>query len=335
MTAASFNRPTMQDVADRVGVSKALVSLVFRNAPGPSAESRRRIIDAADELGYRVNRAAALMTARRTHLIGVVADIGNTFHAHMAELMVDVADSAGYEVVLGAVTSTRTENVVHDTMLSFRCEALILLGPLLTETQLSELGRRLPVVVVGRRTRCHAVDVVRTADGRGIGKVVDHLVESGHRRISHIGGGLGTISSDRRAGYVRAMKRHGLSDAIDIVEGDLTESAGVLACRTLLQRKRLPTAVVAANDRSGIGLLDELLRSGVRIPHDISVAGYDDSALARLAHIDLTSVSQEPQRQAESAVKAVVDRLDNHRLKRIDLVLEPHLILRTTTRSLR
>src|SRR5690349_7589766 len=73
------DRPTMQDIADHVGVSKALVSLVFRNAPGPSAETRKRVLAAADELGYRVNRTAALMTARRSHLIGVMANIRNTF----------------------------------------------------------------------------------------------------------------------------------------------------------------------------------------------------------------------------------------------------------------
>jgi len=91
-------RPTMQDIAERVGVSKALVSLVFRNAPGPSAETRERVLAAADELGYRVNRAAALMTARRSHLIGVMANIRNSFHAEVVEHIVAAGDAAGYEI---------------------------------------------------------------------------------------------------------------------------------------------------------------------------------------------------------------------------------------------
>ena len=97
-----------------------------------------------------------------------------------------------------------------------------------------------------------------------------------------------------KPGYVRAMKRHGLADAIDIIEGDFTEQAGIFAARQLLERRERPTAVCAANDRSAIGLLDELRRSGIDVPGDIAVAGYDDSVLARLAHIDLTTVSQEP-----------------------------------------
>jgi len=327
----NHDRPTMQDIADHVGVSKALVSLVFRNAPGPSAETRKRVLAAADELGYRVNRAAALMTARRSHLIGVMANIRSTFHAELVEDIVAEADRYGYEVVLGAVTPTHAEPAVVETLLSFRCEALILLGPEIGDAAVTELARRVPVVVVGRRMSGSTVDVVRTADGRGIGQVVDHLVELGHRRISHLSGGGGTIPADRRAGYVRAMKRHGLSDAIDIVDGDFTERSGMLAAQELLRRRRRPTAVCAANDQSAIGLLDQLLRAGVDVPGDIAVAGYDDSVLARLAHIDLTTVSQEPRQQAERAVRAVVERLDENRQERLDVLLEPRLVVRHTT----
>ena len=327
----NHDRPTMQDIADHVGVSKALVSLVFRNAPGPSAETRKRVLAAADELGYRVNRAAALMTARRSHLIGVMANIRSTFHAELVEDIVAEADRCGYEVVLGAVTPTHAEPAVVETLLSFRCEALILLGPEIGDAAVTELARRVPVVVVGRRMSGSTVDVVRTADGRGIGQVVDHLVELGHRRISHLSGGGGTIPADRRAGYVRAMKRHGLSDAIDIVDGDFTERSGMLAAQELLRRRRRPTAVCAANDQSAIGLLDQLLRACVDVPGDIAVAGYDDSTLARLAHIDLTTVSQEPRQQAERAVRAVVERLDENRQERLDVLLEPRLVVRRTT----
>ena len=321
----------MQDVADHVGVSKALVSMVFRRVAGPSAQTRQRVLEAAEKLGYRPNRSAALLSLRRSHLIGVMANIRNTFHAELVEDIVAEADSFGYEVVLGAVTPTHGESAVVDTLLDFRCEALVLLGPELADATLAELAARAPVVVVGRRVPSPAVDVVRTADARGIGRVVDHLVELGHRRISHLSGGSGTIPNDRKSGYMRAMKRHGLGDAIDILDGDFTEHAGILAARTLLGRMQLPTAVCAANDRSAIGLLDELRRSGVDVPSGVAVAGYDDSVLAQLAHIDLTTVSQEPRQQAERAVRAVVERLDDGRRDRVEVLLEPRLVVRHTT----
>jgi DNA-binding LacI/PurR family transcriptional regulator len=89
--------------------------------------------------------------------------------------------------------------------------------------------------------------------------------------------------------------------------------------------------VFAAPSQSAIGLLDQLLRAGVDVPGDIAVAGYDDSMLARLAHIDLTTVSQEPRQQAERAVRAVVERLDESRQDRLDVLLEPRLVIRHTT----
>ena len=155
---------TMQDVADHVGVSKALVSMVFRRVPGPSDETRQRVLEAAEKLGYRPNRSAALLSLRRSHLIGVMANIRNTFHAELVEDIVAEADAYGYEVVLGAVTPTHGESAVVDTLLGFRCEALILLGPELSDAALAETRRQ----GAGRRRRPTCVVPVdrRGAHGR-------------------------------------------------------------------------------------------------------------------------------------------------------------------------
>lgn len=320
----------MQDIADKVGVSKALVSLIFRNAPGPSAETRQRVMAAADELGYRVNRNAALMTARRTHHIGVTINIRNSFHTEIAEHIVAAADRAGYEVVLGAVTPTHDEAKVIDTLLDFRCEGILLIGPELSTAGLANLGGKVPSVVIGRRVPTDALDVVRTADGRGIASVVDYLVGLGHRRVTHVSAGSGVIATDRRNGYLRAMRRHGLESEARVIDGDFTEAAGIAAAQQLL-KAQLPTAVVCANDRLGAGVLDALRRAGVDVPGEVSVTGYDDSMLARLGHIDLTTVSQKPQEQADHAVAAVVERLDKDRTEARSSVLTPELVVRATT----
>jgi DNA-binding LacI/PurR family transcriptional regulator len=325
------NRPTMQDIADKVGVSKALVSLVFRKAPGPSAETRERVFAAAEQLGYRVNRTAALMSARRSHLIGVTAEIRNSFHAEMVEDIVSAADRAGYEVVLGAVTPTHHESQVIDTLLDFRCEGIILLGPVASPDDLAALGERLPLVVVGRRLKAASLDVVRAADSRGIAAAVDHLAALGHHRIVHLAGGSGSIRGDRRDGYLRAMRRHGFDEDIEIIEGDFTESTGMAAAEKLLAAEELPTALVAGNDRMAIGVLDVLRRAGVDVPGDVSLTGYDDSPLAHLSHVDLTTVSQDPLEQSNRAVAAVVERLDHQRTEATSSVLEPRLIVRATT----
>ena len=271
------------------------------------------------------------MTARRSHLIGVMTDIRNSFHAEMVEDIVEASDRAGYEVVLGAVTTTHGESKVIDTLLDFRCEGVILLGPESDVATLTEMGQQLPTVVVGRRVASPALDVVRAADARGIGAVVDHLVALGHRRIVHVTGGSGSIAADRRKGYLRAMRRNGLDEHVEFIEGDFTENAGVDAAKVLLTADRLPSAVVCANDRSAVGVLDALRRAGVDVPGAVSITGYDDSVLAQLGHIDLTSVSQAPREQANRAVEAVVERLDRGRTEPASSVLMPQLVVRGTT----
>ena len=103
------------------------------------------------------------------------------------------------------------------------------------------------------------------------------------------------------------------------------------AAQGIMLRPRCPTAVVRANDRIAIGMLDGLRRAGVEVPGEVSVSGYDDSLLAQLAHIDLTTVSQEPREQANRAVEAVVERLDGGRTARVSSVLAPRLVVRRTT----
>jgi DNA-binding LacI/PurR family transcriptional regulator len=109
------------------------------------------------------------------------------------------------------------------------------------------------------------------------------------------------------------------------------EAAGAAAARIMLADAELPTAVIAANDRCAIGLLDVFLRAGVRVPEDVSVVGYDDGELARLAHIDLTTVSQEAAEQARQAVAAALERLDGSRTEPVEVVLKPHLVVRGST----
>jgi DNA-binding LacI/PurR family transcriptional regulator len=330
--ATAHRRPRLEDVAARVGMSPASVSMVLSNAPGPSAATRERVLEAAAELGYRPDRTASLLARRRTHLVGVLLQAGSPFHAELVEDIYEAAERQGYDVVLSAVTRTRDERRATETLVDFRCEALVLLGPVAPAAQLAALGRQLPVVVIGRRVASGGVDVVRSADAEGVGQAVDHLAGMGHRSIAYVDGGRGPIAADRRRGYRTAMRRHGLAGHARVIAGDHTEAAGTKAARTLLAEGRpLPTAVVAFNDSCALGLLDAFNRAGVEVPAEVSVVGYDDSSLSRLAHVNLTTVSQDARRQAEHAVAAAVERLDGGRGSPREVVLAPHLVVRGTT----
>jgi DNA-binding LacI/PurR family transcriptional regulator len=325
-------RPRLEDVAERVGMSPASVSMVLSNAPGPSAATRERVLEAAAELGYRTDRTASLLARRRTHLVGVLMELGSAFHAELAADLHEAAEGRGYDVVLSAVTRTRDERRAIETLVDFRCEALVLLGPVAPAAQLADLGRQLPVVVIGRRVTANGVDVVRSADADGVGQAVDHLAGLGHRAIAYVDGGRGPIAADRRRGYRTAMRRHRLGGHLQVIGGDHTEAAGTRAAQALLEAGRpLPTAVVAFNDHCALGLLDAFSRAGVEVPGQVSVAGYDDSSLARLAHVNLTTVSQDARAQAEHAVAAAVERLDGGRVRAREVVLPPRLVVRGTT----
>jgi DNA-binding LacI/PurR family transcriptional regulator len=322
-------RPRLEDVAARVGVSTASVSLVLRGVAGPSAETREKVLAAAAELGYRADRTASLLARRRRHLLGVMMDVLNPFHAELVEEIHVEAAHAGYEVVLATLTRDHDEDRAIGTLLDFRCEALILLGTDASEERLDDLASQAPCIVVGRTAGQAGVDAVRSADDVGVDAALDHLIGLGHRRIAFVDGGSGAVASARRKGYRRAMRRAGLEP--HVLRGDHTEAGGIRAGRRLAAADDRPTAVVASNDRLAVGLMDAFLRSGIEVPKAVSIVGYDDSMLARRAHIDLTTVNQDAPAQARHAVLAAVTRLDEGRTVREEMVLVPHLVVRGST----
>jgi len=324
-------RPRLEDVAAAVGVSPATASLVLRGVAGPSATTRERVLEAATQLGYRPDRAASLLASRRSRLLGVVMDIANPFHAQMVEGTQDAADRHGYDLVLSAVTRGRDERRAVETLLDSRCEALVLLGPQAPTDRLVELDRQLPLVAVGRPVPSAEVDVVRAADDEGVALAVEHLVALGHERITYVDGGRGVIPTLRRRGYQRAMKAHGLGGRIHVIRGGNTEETGAAAAPVLLGAAAPPTAVLAFNDRAAMGLLDALVRARVDVPRTVSVVGYDDSPFARLAHVDLTTVSQNTTELTEHAVTALIERLDGGRTEHREVVVHPRLVVRGTT----
>jgi len=321
----------MADVAERVGVSRALVSLVFRNQPGASQETRERVHRAAEELGYRPDSAARLLASGRSRTLGVLVTVHQPFQADLVEGIYPEAERLGYDVLLSATAPSRGERRAVEALLSHRCEALILLGADADAPELEEWARRVPTVMIGRRLPGIQVDCVHSAETKGVRQAVDYLVELGHRDIVHIDGGRGAGAADRRRGYLAAMRRHGLGEWARVIPGAHDEQAGIDAGQQLLAEDRLPTAVLAGNDWAAMGLLHALGRAGVDVPGQLSVVGYDDSHLSHLSRIDLTTVRQDADRLAEHAVRLVVGRLEDPTLPVRTTVLEPKLVVRGTT----
>lgn len=327
--ATPRRRPTMADVAQRAAVSRTLVSLIFSDKPGASKETRKRVLRAADELNYQPDRAAQLLARGRSRTIGVLTDVEQTFQAQMVGRVLDAAEAAGYDVLLSASGPARDERKAIEAMLSHRCEGLILFDPLSASRYLRSVDERAVLTIVGRRV--DPINSVRSADSSGIAQSVDHLVALGHRRITHVDGGHQAVSADRRHAYVASMRSHGLAEHIRVVPGTHDEAAGAGAAAHLLREVDLPTAILAGNDRSALGLMDELYRAGVSIPGEVSVIGYDDSPLSRLSRIDLTTVRQDSEALARKALLFTVADLEGVRAGTRTSIIEPQLIIRGTT----
>lgn len=330
--------PTMADIAAHLGVSRQLVSLVLRDAPGASEKTRRRVLEAAKELGFSPHIGARSLRRARSKDLGVIFTPSHSTEPEIVEHIYPAAAARRYDVILSAQTATRSTGQAVEELLGHRCAALIVIGSDLDHAGLREVGRRspVPVVDVGYGRGNASYDVVRSCGDKGIAEVVTYLAALGHQRITYVDPAAMPAAALRRRGYERAMSRLGLTTDVLSMTGDYTkwdyfEEAGSTAARMLLQRRELPTAVVVANDHSAVGLLQILVRNGVRVPEEVSVTGFDDAPIARLSSVDLTTVRQDPELMGVAAVDAVIRRIEDRDLKPRETVVKTSLVVRGST----
>lgn len=327
-------RPTMEDVAARAGVSRALVSLVMRNSPKVSDARRSAVLRAAKELGYQPHVMARSLASRTSTVLGVmVNDLRNAFFADIVEELDSAAQAAGFDLILntGGRSPTREWNALHN-LLSFRPAGIILLSPVVPASAIQVAARQCPVVLVSRTARSSTVDTVNDDGEAGSALAVDHLVGLGHRRIAHLDGGAAAGSAQRRRGFEAAMRRHGLEPIV--VRSEHTDIGGENAVRELLAgyaRPDLPTGLVSGNDFNAVGAISALEEAGLRVPEDVSVVGYDNTSLAALRHLSLTTVDQPRKDMARLAFEALLERVRGERTEPVRHLLHPSLVVRATT----
>ena len=325
--------PTILDVAREAGVSKSLVSLVMRDSDRVGASSREAVLQASDKLGYRPNAAARTMVRQRSYVIGVMlSDLHNPFYADVIDGIDMAATDAGYRSIL--TTGNRVaerERLAVTTLLEMRVDGLIMVSPVVSRDCAIGASRSVPTVVVGKATRAPTVDSVTNDDRLGAAMVIDHLVDLGHSRIAHIDGGVGAGSQPRRTGYKRSMQNHGLEAEVRAVQGGFTEEGGSAGMRSLLVDGPRPTAVFVANDLAAIGVLEVLAREGLSVPGDISVVGYDNTAVAASHRLGLTTIDQPRHDMGRMAAGLILTKIDEDSAPASHAVLSPKLVVREST----
>lgn len=321
----------MEDVAARAGVSRALVSLVMRGSPKVSDQRREAVLAAAEELGYRPHAAARSLAQRRSNTVGVVVnDLHNTFFADVADGVHEHASAHGFRLLLNAVwRRDEDEEEAIESLLEHRADAIVLLGPRVDEAVLVEAAASVPIAVVGRHLDLEDIDVVINDDVCGAELAVEHLVGLGHRDIVHVDGGRGAGARFRREGFERRMVGHGLEPRV--LAADYDEASGVNAVAQLIEHDALPTAIFCANDLSAVGALDRLEGHGLTLPDDISLVGYDNTSIAGLRHVSLTTIHQPRREMGARAMQMVLERIQGSRSEAARDVIEPELIERSTS----
>jgi len=328
-----MNRPTMEDVAERANVSRALVSLVMNNSPQVSDAKRRSVLRAARELGYRPNLMARILAQQRTHTIGVlVDDLRNPFFGEVVDGIEAEATEHGFRVlILNGHRDARRELDAVETFLQLRVEGMALVGARLGDDDMTRVGTAAPCVMVASGAVLPGTDTVGTDDRRGAELAVEHLAALGHTRIVHMDGGSNVSAAERRSGYESGMRSAGIGDLIDIRPAGDDEADALAVIDALLAEDDPPTAIFAFNDLLAAGALNRLADAGMDVPGDMSLVGFDNTFISALRHLSLTTINQPKLAMGRLAVTTLLQRLSDGSGDSIRHTLRPELVVRGTT----
>ena len=303
---------TILDVARLAKVSKSTVSNVIRDAKGIAPATIARVRTAIDELGYRPNVLARQLVQQRTNVLGVViGDLANPFFSEMAKQIERYATQHGYRVMFcNTQIDEHIELAGLRSLLDYRIAGLIFLAYAGDEESARLVtDSRVPALFL----TCTADwgDVVSPDDEKGGRIATEHLLELGHRRIAYIADPSVEDAADqaRQAGYRHAMAKSGLPVAVYHWQGSDGKTLKETTIEKVLLGDDRVTGVFSSNDLGAIELLDCADRLGVKVPHDLSVVGFDDVMLAGLRRINLTTVAQPKEMMARIAVATLSSRI--------------------------
>ncbi|MEZ5257370.1 MAG: LacI family DNA-binding transcriptional regulator [Ilumatobacteraceae bacterium] len=305
---------TLRDVAARAGVSVGTVSRVINREPNVAPALRERVEAAVLELDYQRNMLGRNLRTRRTGAIGVVVpDITAIFFAELVKEIEQVATKAGYSVLIGnSANSQQIEEFYLAKLVENGIDGMILSS----STDPGRLRIRPGAALVAVDRELPGFDLVASDHAAGARAVVQRLADVGHRRIACISGPqLMPVFEQRLAGYsdvaVPLLECEGIDPASYVRVEPLDQMRGIEPATELLTTEPRPTAIFAATDQQAIGVLRACADLGLRVPEDVSVAGFDDIALAQLVSPRLTTVRQPIAEIGRLAVEQLLARIES------------------------
>lgn len=327
---------TSHDVARLAGVSQPTVSRALRGEPGVALKTRQRVEEAARTLGYVASQLGRSLATLRTRRIGIVAaELTNPFYPHLVEPLHNHFERAGYRSVLYA--EHEDSRVAFAELVDGSLDGIVLTTTLLGSPLPGALLRRgMPFVFLNRENEERGADAVVVDNEHGATLVADLLVGLGHRRVGAVLGPVSTSTgAQREIGFRRGLASHGLElSERATARGPFSFAAGRVGLTRLLATKPAPTALFCANDVLALGALDEATRTGVRVPEDLTIIGFDDISMSSMTRFNLTTVHCDLERLVADAADLLLKRIADPARSRNRIVQQPQLILRGTHANL-
>lgn len=332
------NRPTIADVAREAGVSKGLVSFALNDRPGVSAATRERILGVANELGWRPSIRARSLSNDRAFALGLVIArdpeilSGDPFFPAFIAGVEKALSPVGQVLVLSVVPDEAAEDATYRQLAANgRVDGVILTDLRRNDERialLNELGLR--AITIGIPDVPSGFPAVSLDDAPGIVGAVQHLFDLGHTRIAHVAGPSRMLHGGRRSeSFRQALASHGLAGDL-VIETDFTAADGARATRELLAVSDRPTAIVYANDPMAIAGLGVAQREGLRVPHDLSITGFDGSEVGAHLHPALTTVTTGAADWGQRAAEMLLAVIDGHEVADTELAPASLLIREST-----
>lgn len=331
--------PTLREVADAAGVHTATASRALNAATRNlvSAETARKVLRAAEQLGYVPNPIARGLKTSRSRTIGLVLpDLTNPLFPPIARSVQDVLTEAGYSgFIVNTDNDPDTERTQVASLRAWHVEGLIIATALLDHPLLEQLySEGVRMVLVNRRTAAPELPAVTPDDASGIEMAVQHLVDLGHRRILHLAGPQRTSTGLVRArAFAQAVREQGLDADPELVVpcGSWSEAEGARALRAALDQGTRFSAVVAGNDLLALGGYGVLAERGMSIPDDVSVVGFNDVPFLDKLMPPLTTVRVPQAQIGAEACRMLLESIDHPERGTRSVLLPVSLVVRGST----
>lgn len=331
-------RATIKDISKQSGMSKSTVSRVLTNAPHVSPDAVERVNRAIAEIGYVPNKAARSLVSRKYGQIGlVVPEMENPYYTEIIRGIEEVASEKGYGVVLSCGIDSKVSENSISSLLEMGVDGVIHSGMLKDDSMISCMNTwKMPYVLIGRKLENIECNYVIFDDYQSSYRATEYLAELGHRKIAFLFGKASSFSSlQKRNGFFDAARNFGLDlQECPILEGELSFHQAKSQMDKLLDNNTEITAIMASNDMMALGARESVLRSGRRVPDDISIIGIDDIFWSSLTGVDLTTIHMPKYELGKKSCEMLLKKLENPSEKFENCVIEGKLIVRKSCKKI-